>query len=126
MKRDGSATTATMLALVLASLVPPSGEVYSGSLLGVSARVVLDEVDRLAHVQLRGVVLGGEVSGVGWFEPDGSLRVQPSIERVMQRRACKILGAARGDDTLTIDLQLPLFGKRAMVLERVGAVAEAV
>ena len=115
-----------MLALVLASLVPPSGEVYSGSLLGVSARVVLDEVDRLAHVQLRGMVLGGEVSGVGWFEPDGSLRVQPSIERVMQRRACKILGAARGDDTLTIDLQLPLFGKRAMVLERVGAVAEVV
>lgn len=115
-----------MLALLLASLVPPSGEVYSGSLLGVSARVVLDEVDRLAHVQLRGMVLGGEVSGVGWFEPDGSLRVQPSIERVMQRRACKILGAARGDNTLTIDLQLPLFGKRAMVLERVGAVAEAV
>ena len=124
MKRDGSATT--MLALVLATLVPPSAELYAGSLLGVSARVLLDEADQLAHVKLQGVVLGGSVEGVGWFEPDGSLRVQPSIERVMQRRACKILGAARGDDTLTIDLQLPLFGKRAMVLERVGAVAEVV
>ena len=109
-----------MLALVLATLVPPSGELYVGSLLGVSARVVLDEVDRLAHVRLKGAVLGGSVEGVGWFENDGSLRVQPSIERVMQRRACKILGASRGEGTLTIELQLPLFGKRAIILEKVG------
>ena len=109
-----------MLALVFASLVPPSGEVYAGSLLGVSARVLLDEADQLAHVKLQGVVLGGSVEGVGWFDPhDGSLQVQPSIERVMQRRACRILGASRADAKLTIDLQLPLFGKRSMVLERV-------
>ena len=108
-----------MLALVLATLLPRA-EVYAGSLLGVSARVVLDEADQLARVHLQGVVLGGSVEGVGWFDPeDGSLQVQPSIERVMQRRACKILAASRADGTLTIDLQLPLFGKRAMVLHRV-------
>lgn len=110
-----------MLALVLATLVPPSAELYAGSLLGVSARVLLDEADQLAHVKLQGVVLGGSVEGVGWFDPhDGSLQVQPSIEKVMQRRACKILGASRGEDTLTIELQLPLFGKRAIILEKVG------
>tara|TARA_Y100000748_G_scaffold292391_1_gene280880 strand:- start:62 stop:433 length:372 start_codon:yes stop_codon:yes gene_type:complete len=112
--------TTTMLALVLATLVPPSAELYAGSLLGVSARVLLDEADQLAHVKLQGLVLGGSVEGVGWFDTqDGSLKVQPSIEKVMQRRACRILGASRADDRLTIDLQLPVFGKRAMVLERV-------
>ena len=109
-----------MLALVLATLVPPSAELYAGSLLGVSARVLLDEADQLAHVKLQGLVLGGSVEGVGWFDTeDGSLKVQPSIEKVMQRRACRILSASRADNRLTINLQLPVFGKRAMVLERV-------
>lgn len=109
-----------MLVLVLATLLGPPSEVYAGSLLGVSARVVLNEGDQLAHVRLQGLVLGGVVEGVGWFDPgDGSLRVQPSIERVMSRRACKILAASRADETLTIRLQLPVFGRRAMVLNRV-------
>ena len=110
-----------MLAIFLAALLPPRAEVYTGSLLGVSARAVLDEADQLAHVQLNGVVLGGQVEGVGWFDPeDGSLKVQPSIEKVMQRRACKILSASRSQETLTIRLSLPLFGHRSMVLARTG------
>lgn len=106
-----------MLPLFALLVQPRTTEKYAGSLLGVHARVELDEVKRLADVTLRGLPLGGEISGTGWFELDGSLRVHPDIERVMKRRACSIINASRTDQVLTIFLNLPLFGIRKLEMK---------
>ena len=101
----------------------PDGAVYTGALLGVRARVTLGEDVEYADVALAGVPLGGTLRGRARFNDAGDPVLEASLARAMRRRCCTITAVALLDDgaTLRVELALPLFGRRALALQRVDA-----
>lgn len=101
----------------------PDGAVFTGALLGVRARVTLDEDVEYADVALSGVPLGGTLRGRARFNDAGEPVLEAALDRAMRRRCCAITDVALLDDgaTLRVELALPLFGRRALALKRVDA-----
>jgi len=124
---------ATMAVIALAApLRPPCGAwsarlrrssiVYQGGLLGVDATVVLFEKRGQATIQLKGVPLGGRISGVARFEPDGvTVDLDSDLGRALARRHVKITRAGVYLDysTVWVTVRLPLgVGERTVHLAR--------
>lgn len=96
------------------------GAVYTGALLGVRAHVALGHERDYADVELVGVPLGGTLRGRASFGPDGAPVLDARLARAMRRRCCAITAVEPAEDgaTLRVELALPLFGRRALELQR--------
>lgn len=98
---------------------------YHGGMYGVSAAVALDLRKRQAHVQLRGIPLGGRVEGVGRLASDdqeaGPVELEEELAAALGRRLVSIVRAHRdrATDTLTVVVSVPLLGEQTLVLTRV-------
>ena len=105
---------------------------YHGGMYGVTATVALDPQKRKAHVQLRGIPLGGRVEGVGWLTSDdqesGAVELEEEFAAALGRRFVSIVRAHRdrATDTLTVVVSVPLLGEQTLVLEREDEEGESV
>jgi hypothetical protein len=107
-------------------------EHFSGSLMGVKADVQLDRRNRRAHIQLRGVVFAGGVSGIARFASNSAssaiasenVVIQEPLKSALARRFVSI-DEARHDpsrDEVVVTAKLPMgLGKHSIVLRRADA-----
>ena len=95
---------------------------FDGSLLGVSASVLLDRQSERAMVNLRGVPVGGSLTGMAWFKQDGeSVIVENTFYQALGRRGVAIVNAGSDKDYtyVWVRVKLPLgLGTRRMILPR--------
>ena len=95
---------------------------YRGALLGVHAQVSLYRRRERAIITLRGMPLGGRISGVAHFDADGvNVRLDPELNRALSKRHVKIEGAGVVDrfEKVWVTVQLPLkLGTHKMYLTR--------
>jgi hypothetical protein len=98
------------------------GAIATAVWLGVDATVVLFEKRGQATIQLKGVPLGGRISGVARFEPDGvTVDLDSDLGRALARRHVKITRAGVYLDysTVWVTVRLPLgVGERTVHLAR--------
>lgn len=98
---------------------------FRGSLYGVTATVALHMRTRRAEVELRGVPIGGALSGVGWLKDldgdAGEVELDEAFAAKLAWRLVRIRSAAldRAADTVTVTIGLPVFGDQALTLARV-------
>ena len=114
----GRLAAAVLLATPLASPASPSG-VYRGHLLGVRAVVRLHESRNFADVELRGLPLGGSLSGTAWFDAEGGVALSAAFARSLDVRRSKIVNVSRNKSGVVVTVMLPLFGERKITLEPV-------
>ena len=101
---------------------PDPVEHFEGSFYGVSAKVSLNMRTRVARVSLKGVPLGGRISGTGWlddfYSEAGSVVLEPEFERRLNRRMVTIYRARldRAKHTVTVGVKIPVLGKMDLVL----------
>ena len=106
------------------SLLQPLGErsVFRGSLLGVSAEVVLCKETSFAFITLAGLPVGGAVSGKAHFGSDdeSDIVISEPLKGVLSRRFVTILHAHHdeSEDCVYVAARLPMVGKRVIVLKR--------
>jgi len=99
---------------------------YEGSLYGVSASVTLDFAERRADVTLWGVPVGGRVDGFGWLAGGtdalerGAVVLDEALQGKLDRRFVRVVDAAldRKADTVTVCVDVPIFGEQRLVLQR--------
>lgn len=107
-------------------------EHFSGSLLGVRANVQLDRRNRRAHIELKGAVFAGSVSGIARFASDSvssaiasdNVVIEEPLKSALSRRFVSI-SEARHDparDEVVVTAKLPIgLGKHRIVLRRADA-----
>lgn len=100
-------------------LVTRAKETYAGGLLGVNARVTLDRQSGLAHVTLNGRPLLGTISGSAWIQRSGEIALDETLQTALSRRLCSVDSVYDDafEKTLTIYINLPLFGLRRLVMK---------
>lgn len=95
---------------------------YDGKLLGVSASVLLDRQSERAMVNLKGVPVGGSLTGMAWFKKDGeSVIVENELYQALGRRGVSIVnaGAYKDYSYVWVRVKLPLgLGTHRMILPR--------
>ena len=95
---------------------------YHGSLLGVSAELMLFRKSERAVVTLKGIPLGGSISGVARFQKDGfNVDLDEDLKVALKRRRVKIEGAGAFHDysKVWVLIQLPLgLGRHTLSLDR--------
>ena len=97
-------------------------EVFSGGLLGVSAKVTLHRDSDYALVSLSGIPIGGAVSGRARFGRGGdeeSVVVEEPLKGVLARRFVKLIEAKQDETTnrVLVTMQLPMgLGKHTIEL----------
>lgn len=95
---------------------------YEGTLLGVHAIVFLHKREERAVITLRGLPLGGSISGTAVFEDDGvSVKLDPHLRRALKRRHVQIEGAGAlyNDSEVWVLVKLPLgLGRHTISLRR--------
>lgn len=97
-------------------------EHYSGNFYGVEAQVQLNMKTRIAEVLLKGVVLGGSVSGRGWLKDsgaeEGAVVLDRHFEARLRRRFVRIRGAAldRAKRVVVVRVSIPVLGDVELVL----------
>lgn len=89
---------------------------YVGSMLGVHAHVELDERQDVARLVLRGIPLGGMLTGEARFASDGKVVLSKSLSNALQRRMCAVTGVVEHSERLLVQMRLPIFGMRTMTL----------
>ena len=98
---------------------------FRGALYGVTATVALHMRTREAKVELRGVPLGGSLSGGGWLKDldgdAGEVELDAALAAKLAWRLVRIRSAAldRRTNTMTVAIVLPLLGEQALALKRV-------
>ena len=96
---------------------------YYGRLYGVTAIVALEPATRKAHVELRGVPLGGSIAGVGRLKNGeaGEVELEEAFAAALARRRVSIQSAAfdRHAQTVTVHVTVPFFGAQRLSLRRV-------
>jgi len=103
--------------------------IFTGSLLGVQARVALDTHTRVATVDLEGQLLGGRIGGVaalqrGWTDvlddevDGGEVWLEPAFRKRLRRRGVRVGRAElnHASHVLSVSLVLPVLGRRVMLL----------
>ena len=95
---------------------------YDGKLLGVSASVLLDRESERAMVNLKGVPVGGSLTGMAWFKKDGeSVIVENQLYQALGKRGVAIVnaGAYKDYSYVWVRVKLPLgLGTHRMILPR--------
>lgn len=102
---------------------------FTGSLLGVEARVALDTVTRVATVDLEGQLVGGRLGGVAAVQREysdvlntevdgGMVWLEPVFRKRLRRRGVRVGRAElnRGARVLSVHLHIPVLGRRVMLL----------
>jgi|TARA_B110001452_G_scaffold178009_1_gene149367 hypothetical protein len=99
---------------------------YRGSLYGVTATVALEMATREAHVELRGVPLGGTIAGIGWLKnidgEVGEVELEEAFAAALAWRMVSIQAASldRHANTVTVHVTVPLLGAQQLALKRVN------
>ena len=103
--------------------------VYEAELLGVFARVKLDREKQSADLLLLGWPVGGEVSGTAWFETKssdttterGDVVLDENLASRLKNRLISVTRAGHNaaDDTVFVELKIPIFGRKTLFLKRV-------
>ena len=107
-------------------------EHFSGGLLGVKANVALDRRNRRAHIELRGAVFAGSVSGVARFASNSaadalasdSVLIEEPLKSALSRRFVSISEAHHDPsrDEVVVTARFPMgIGKHRIVLRRADA-----
>lgn len=95
---------------------------YEGGLLGVKAEVKLFQQTEHALIKLRGIPLGGEISGIAWFRKDNfDVALEPKLALALKRRHVSIEGAGAFHDysKMWVLIRLPLgLGRHTVSLDR--------
>ena len=98
---------------------------YTGSLYGVTAKVVLNLKRRQAHVRLHGIAVGGRIQGVGRLvghvdAEEGGVELEEEFEQALARRFVTIQGAKldRPNNRVLVEAVIPFFGQQTIVLLR--------
>lgn len=95
---------------------------YEGALLGVKADLLLYRKSERAVVTLKGIPIGGSISGVARFDKDGfSVDLDRDLEAALRWRRVKIQGAGAFHDfsKVWVLIQLPLgLGRHTLSLDR--------
>jgi hypothetical protein len=95
-------------------------DVYKGSLLGVHAEVTLRFEPGDALVKLHGAPLCGQLSGIAKYSENGSVILDPQLDAALKRRFCKVRSVMLlNDKKLRVTLELPFFGRRELLLDRI-------
>jgi phenylpyruvate tautomerase PptA (4-oxalocrotonate tautomerase family) len=109
----------SMVATALSA--PRDDEEYTGRLFGVECNCVLHRNGQYASLNLRGIPIGGWLSGTAWFQSDGaSVVLDPALERAVARRMTSIMSARyqTADDTVHVLISIPVFGVSKIILQR--------
>lgn len=99
---------------------------FRGGLYGVTASVELHLRSRKAIVQLRGVPIGGSLSGTGWLQDgdaeSGGVVLEEAFAKRLAWRLVSIESASlnRVQNTVTVVVNVPIFGQTTIVLKRVS------
>lgn len=99
---------------------------FRGSMYGVTASVALDLRTREAHVELRGIALGGSVAGVGWLKnidgEEGDVELDDEFASKLAWRMVSIQTASLNRDTnsVTVHVTVPVLGAQTLELKRVN------
>lgn len=100
--------------LVLAIAIVPPVQRYSGRLLGVSASATLE--GNVAKIDLRGVPLGGSLSGVALVDDGGGATVDAGLQRALSRRFVSVVSVDEVAGSVHVTLRVPVFGVQTVVL----------
>ena len=96
--------------------------IFKGSKYGVKANVFLDFDTREADVELRGIVLGGTISGRGRLKnkhsESGGVLLEPSFRKKLARRGVTIVSASldRNAMTVTVVARVIVVGRISITL----------
>jgi len=84
---------------------------YNGGLLGVSADVVLTETPPRACITLRGVPVGGLLTGGATYDRDYNVQLDGDLERKLSRLRVSILSVKPSVDfhSVFVVVRLPFF-----------------
>ena len=112
-----------MFGIFCFAVILPPPATFEGGLLGVHARVTLEEDKHRAIVTLRGIPVGGVLHGIAWFADDGSVILDPKLDRGMRLRLCSVHEVVATEDRteVRVVVKLPLFGRRALRLQRIAS-----
>lgn len=95
---------------------------YEGGLLGVKAELKLYRHSEKAVITLKGVPLGGTITGVAWFDKDGfNVKLDNDLKKALGWRRVQIEGAGAFHDysKVWVLLKLPLgLGRHTLSLAR--------
>lgn len=105
-----------MLQLILPTLVATL--VYTGRMYGVHSKVCISDGFRVATVTLKGP--GVDHVGQGRLARNGSIELDDVFACYLRRRrvALRRVDVAPSRDSISITVDLPLFGTRDLVLRR--------
>ena len=96
---------------------------FDGGMMGVKATVLLDRRSESAIINLRGLPVGGSLSGMAWFKKDGeSVEVETDLYHALARRGVSIVsaGAYKDYSSIWVRVKMPLgMGTIQMVLPRI-------
>ena len=84
---------------------------FDGGMMGVKASVILDRRSERALINLRGVPVGGSLSGMAWFKNDGeSVEIESDLYHALGRRGVSIVsaGAYKDYSYVWVRVKLPL------------------
>ena len=98
---------------------------FRGSMYGVTATVALRMTTREAHVELRGLPLGGTLVGTGWLKnldgEAGEVELEEAFAARLARRGVSIQAASldRHANIATVHVTVPFLGAQKLALKRV-------
>jgi len=94
---------------------------YSGGVLGVSAEVLLTRSPPRADITLRGLPVGGVMTGGASYDADYRVHLDDDLQRRLARLRVRILSVAPSPamDRVFVVVQLPLFlGRHNITLQQ--------
>ena len=95
---------------------------FKGGLLGVNADVDLYRRASRAHIELRGVPIGGLISGDATYDKHYNVKLDESFSRALSRLRVSVLSVYPSGDwtAVFVQVQLPfLMGRHTIRLRRV-------
>jgi hypothetical protein len=84
---------------------------YDGGMMGVKASVILDRRSERAIINLRGIPVGGSLTGMAWFKKDGeSVEIESDLYHALGRRGVSIesAGAYKDYSYIWVRVKMPL------------------
>lgn len=70
----------------------------------------------MAKIDLRGVPLGGSLSGVALIDDGGAVTVDAGLQRALSRRFVSVVSVDEVAGSVHVTLRVPVFGLQTVVL----------